>query len=83
MIEELTQWRGGTSASRLLAIHGVQSLIHKLAENAEEVDPLRDADCEGQIVIHIGKCTYDVNDQTCQGYQIGRHTLNRKIGIAL
>lgn len=70
MIEKLAQRGRAASSARLFSIDRVQCLIHKLSEDAEEVDPLRHSHCETQIVVHVSECSNDVNDQSSQCDQV-------------
>ncbi len=75
MIEQLSERGRAASPACLLSIDGIECLVHKLAENSEEVHPLRYPHCETQIVVHVRKGSNDVDDQTGQGNQVRCDTL--------
>lgn len=77
MIKKLPKWWWWPSSSRLLSIYGIQCLIHKLAEDTEEIYPLRDSHCETQVVIHVGQRSNDVYHQPSQCDQVWRYALQR------
>ena len=76
MIKQLPEWWWWAGSSRLFSIDCVQCLIHKLAKDSEEIDPLWHSHGKAEVIIHVSQRSNDINHQPCECDQVWRNILN-------